>query len=91
MADDFEGHESGLESPVRFNEDVTPNDGADLPNVPRALWVGTQGDVRVTVAGDGTVADGGTATYRGVQGWLQVHAKRVHATGTTASDIVAAW
>jgi hypothetical protein len=73
---------SALTSPAIDAFDVTPNDSTDLTTMPRALWVGVLGDVRLITRG------GTTVTLKGVQGLLPVRASRVLATGTTASDIV---
>lgn len=65
---------------------ITPNDSTDLANGPtRALFIGTAGTVVVTMA------DGNDVTFTGLSAgvihWLSV--KRVKATGTTATNIVA--
>ncbi len=67
---------------------VTPADGTDLPDgICRALFVGTSGDI-VMIAGEDEVGD--TVTLPGVAaGILPVSTKRVLATGTTASGIIA--
>ncbi len=63
---------------------ITPSDSTDI--VPRCngLYVGSGGDLRLSLSG------GGTATWVGVlagaQYWLQV--TRVLATGTTASNLI---
>jgi hypothetical protein len=64
---------------------VTPNDGVDLTNIARALYIGTGGDVKITTAG------GDTVTLNDVQGGsiLPIRTKRVFSTGTTASNMVA--
>jgi len=65
---------------------VTPSDGVDLTFVTRALHVGTGGDIVVDFAESGSsillknIASGSTLPYR---------VKRVRATNTTATDIVA--
>ncbi len=65
---------------------ITPHDTDPLPVVPKAIYVGTAGDV--TLRGIGAEAD---VTFRncpaGVE--LMVRASHVRATGTTASDLVA--
>lgn len=85
MTDPFAGYASGLDSPAQHAAAVTPDDGTDLPATARALWVGAQGDVKVTMAG------GEEVTFAGVSGVLPVRVARVWETGTTASDIVAMW
>jgi hypothetical protein len=66
---------------------VTPNDDADLPVVPTIIWLGTPGDVRVTGL-NGEVVTLKNPTNLPV---LFIRASRIHATGTTASDIVIMW
>lgn len=86
MADIFDKRASSLESPGLHAAEITPDDTADLETAARALWIGTGGDLRVTTAG------GETVTLRNAaNGLLPIRTARVHATGTTASDIVAVW
>jgi hypothetical protein len=86
LADIFDSRASSLESPGLHAAEITPDDTADLETTARALWIGTGGTLRVTTAG------GETVTFRGVvPGVLPVRTARVHATGTTAGDIVAVW
>jgi hypothetical protein len=65
---------------------VVPDDGAALGEVPKALYVGTGGDVVVRGAGGGAdvrfanVPDGTVIPFRAVF---------VRATGTSAGDILA--
>lgn len=87
MADQFENFETGLTSPYENAEAVTLSDSADLPNVPRALWVGGPGDIKVTIKGGGTV----TLIGAGKGAFLPIRATRVWLTGTTATSIVALW
>ena len=86
MPDYFKNHASGLDSPARNAAPVAPDDASDLPVSARSLYVGAPGDVRITTVG------GDTVTFTAVPaGILPVRAARVHATGTTASSIVAVW
>lgn len=85
MTDKFRNRESSLDSPARRAEAVTPNDAADLPNFSRALYVGEGGDIRLTTVG------GDTVTLSAATGFLPICAARVHATGTSATSIVALW
>ncbi len=64
---------------------VTPNDSADLSKASRALYVGGAGDVKVTTV------DGSTLVFSAVAAGtvLPVAAKRVFATLTTATNILA--
>lgn len=63
---------------------VTPNNDADLADVPRALWVGGGGNISLVMAS-------GTVTLEAVPDGtlLPVRPSRVRATGTTATAIVA--
>lgn len=86
MPDIYEDRASGLESPGYDAAAITPDDGADLPISSRAIYVGASGDLVVTMVGGGTVTM--TAVPVGV---LPLRVSRVHATGTTAADLVAVW
>jgi hypothetical protein len=72
----------GRSSPATRAFDVSPSDSADLPKVVRALFIGVEGDVKVTTAG------GDTVTFAGVSGILPVAVRRVWSTGTDADSIV---
>lgn len=64
---------------------ITPSDTADLPSATKALYVGEGGDVTlVSVRGTDPV------TFRNVPpgAILDVRARAIHATGTTAREIV---
>jgi len=67
---------------------VTPNDGADLARETVGLWVGGTGTLTVVLAGD---AAGVTTLFSGIPAgtWLPLAVKRVMATGTSATLIVA--
>ena len=66
---------------------VIPSDSTDLPVRPRALYVGTGGDLAIRDAA------GAVAIRRNVAAGTEIafEAVRVMATGTTASDILAIW
>lgn len=68
---------------------VTPSDANDLPNVSRALYVGTGGDVVLIGANASPQATGVTFKNVPAGAILPVKARKVLATGTTASNIVA--
>ena len=84
MTDIFQNHTPGLESPATRLQAITPADGQDLEFVSRALAVGGEGFVRVTtVAGD----DGRVFVVPGAP--FPIRVRRIWATGTTATQIVA--
>lgn len=86
MADAFERNASALDSPAAHAASVTPNDSTDLAASSRALYIGTSGDVKVTTVG------GNDVTFANVPvGVLPIRVKRVHATGTSATGIIAIW
>lgn len=86
MADDWASQSTGITGPARNAAAVTPNDGADLPNTCRALYVGAGGTISVVMSG------GQTITFTAPDGAvLPIVAKRVNDTDTTATGIVALW
>ena len=86
MLDDFDEYkgQSGLDSPAQDAEEITPNDTADLSHATRALYVGADGDVRVTFIA------GATVTLAGLRAGVAypLRLARVHASGTTAAGLV---
>lgn len=71
-------------SPVTGAAAVTPNDSTDLAETTVSLYVGTAGTLKVTFE------DGTTATYGAIAaGRHPLRVKRVWATGTSASNLVA--
>lgn len=85
-ADRFDTMQDSLSSPSRAPFAVTPSDTVDLLPVPKALYIGTGGTV--VVRGIGAAAD---VTFKNVASGqvIDVRARLVKATGTTAADIVA--
>lgn len=85
--DRFADYPTTLMAPARDGADVAPNDAADLPELPRALFVGQTGNISVVLAG------GQPVLFQNCQAGsvLPVRAARVMQTGTTASGIVALW
>ena len=66
---------------------ITPNDIEDLTNATTAIFVGVDGDLKVTLVGGQTVVLKNLAAGM----WHPICAARVFATGTTATDILGAW
>lgn len=85
--DSFSRFQTHDVSPVTNAVAVTPHNTNELSYVSRALYVGTGGDIAVTMQDSGSVTfvDVPTGTL------LPIRVKIVKATGTTASDIVALW
>lgn len=87
MPDTYAEFAPSLTSPAMEAANVSPSDATSLPNVSRALYVGSAGDLAVEMM------SGDVVTFRGVAGGtaLPVRARKVRASGTTAADIVALW
>lgn len=73
--------EPTLDAPATGAFTITPDDDTDLAILPRAIYVGTTGNLEV-------IMDGTTVVLVGVSGFLPIRPTRVKATSTTASDIV---
>lgn len=84
MSDRFDTHTVGLDSPYEDGAAVTPSDATDLAVWSRALYIGGAGTLRITTA-KGTVLNF-AAVPAGIH---RLRAARVHATGTSATGIVA--
>lgn len=84
--DTFQSHADHPAGPSRAPYAVTPHDTDALPVVPKAIYIGTAGDV--TLRG---VAGSADVVFRncGAGQILDVRASHVRATGTTAAGIVA--
>ena len=83
IIDQFASFSSDLTGPITGGFDVTPNDGVDLPTLPRALMIGAGGDVAMVLK------DGTSLTLQGLATGViyPLRAARILATGTTASGI----
>lgn len=83
ITDHFKSYNTGLTGPLIGGFDVTPDDGADLTILPRALMVTGSGDIAVVLK------DGSSLTLPGMaEGVIYpLRAVRVLATGTTATGI----
>lgn len=82
--DAFSNQNPGLSAPASDGFAITPNDGADLARVPRAIFVGGAGAVALVTK------RGTTLTFSGLTAGtiLPVRANRVLATGTTATLLI---
>lgn len=86
MATDFRTEALKADGPGADGAAVTPNNSTDLARVSR-LYVGGTGNLRVTLRDQ---ADGDSVTLNSVPvGFIPLLVKRVWATGTTATNIVA--
>jgi hypothetical protein len=72
-----------LQGPASGAFSITPNDSTDLSAQAKALYVGGTGNIKVDMAG------GGTVTLNSVPvGILPIMVSRVYSTGTTATNLI---
>jgi len=72
----------GHGEPANYWVPITPNDSTDLDPMPRSIYIGTAGAIRfVDAAGDTR-----TVTTM-IAGYHPTRPRRIHSTGTTATDI----
>ncbi|WP_242414360.1 spike base protein, RCAP_Rcc01079 family [Sphingomonas panni] len=85
MPDRFGQYADTVTSPGTRATPVVPNDAADLPNIGKALYVGTGGTIVMRGTG-GTEA----RTWKNVPdgALIPFRAQRILATGTTAADML---
>ncbi len=86
MADNFSSVADSAAAPARQAVAVTPHDSNAIPDIPKALYIGTGGNL--TMRGAGGAAD---QLWKNVPSGtvLPFRAQYVRATGTTAADILA--
>jgi len=84
MTDRFENTLPGLDSPALHAFAIVPDDVSDLPEITRALFIGTEGTVVLTTK------SGNEVMFTGLSSGdiLPVRVARVKATGTSATNIV---
>lgn len=84
MSDPFERFSAGLNAPAFGAFEVIPHDTTPVEYVTRALYVGGEGNLTITMA------HGQTVTLTSVQPGMiyPIRCKIVHQTGTSASGIV---
>jgi hypothetical protein len=87
MTDSFKRMNRSLTSPAENAVAILPDDGAVLPQVTRALFVGGAGDARVRMLG------GDVVSFASLQAGslLPIRVVQVLATGTTATGLVGLW
>lgn len=83
MSDKFKNYTPGVRDPIQSATVVSPNDSVDLPVVSRAIYIGSTGDLHVTLL------SGEVITFKNMlAGWHRIRVSRIWSTNTTASDIV---
>ena len=86
QADEFLG--SNATTPCRRWAQITPADDADLTRLPNSIYVGSGGDINML-----SVEDASPVIWRNLPNaaLVAVRPRRIFATGTTASNIVACY
>lgn len=82
MPDPFDNHASGLESPALGAFAVTPSNSADLTSTIRAVTIATEGTISFIGISGATWTTGTLPA-----GTYALRARRIRATGTTATGI----
>lgn len=83
MADPYSSTTDALTAQAESWASVTPDDDNDLAEVPKALFVGTAGDLALVGS------DGVEVTFKVAVGYHPLRPRRVKDTNTTATGIVA--
>jgi len=83
MQDRYDGYASSFDGPASHGFLVTPNDAADLAEITRAIYVGGAGALAVVLHSGAEVVLQNVAAGT----LLPLRARRVKATGTTATAI----
>ncbi|RZJ98170.1 MAG: hypothetical protein EON88_01280 [Brevundimonas sp.] len=84
-ADAYVNQAPSAGAPARRAEPVTPSDTVDLTTYAKALYLGSGGDLTVIPASGGSAV----TLKAHAPGYAPIQVRRVLATGTTASFIVA--
>lgn len=86
MTDPFRSHADSPQAPASDCYTVSPSDTAELPRVTKALYVGSAGDVALRALNSDT-----DVIFRNLPagGMIDVRAKAVRESGTTAADLIA--
>lgn len=84
MPDRFASRNASLTGPAFGGFAITPSDSAELEEVTRAIYIGSGGNLAVTLH------SGQAVTFKNIADGvlLPVRAAYVAATGTTATDLV---
>lgn len=85
MTDHFGGFPRHLQNPGSNAFAITPEDDADLAVIPRAIYVGSEGDLTVVMADQ--TSNSTTVTFTGVLAGslLPIRARRVRESSTAGS------
>ena len=71
---------------------ITPSDSVDVAFPGCRLYVGTTGNLAVTLHSENSALTGDTVTFANVPvGWVPLRVQRVFSTATTAANIIGVW
>ena len=84
MQDRYDGYANSLEGPAGHGFAIVPHDTTELSEVTRAIYVGAGGALAVTLQSGAELVLQGVAAGT----LLPLRARRIKATGTSASAIV---
>lgn len=86
MEDKFKSQVDSVSNPARELWAVTPSNSETLPKIAKAIFVGGSGDISIRAASDAV-----PVVLKNVPAGmiLPIRALQIHASGTTATDIVA--
>lgn len=84
MPDRFDSYAASLSGPAIHGFAITPDDSTGLPETTRAIYVGTAGDISVTLA------SGADVTFVNIPSGtlLPIRASHVKSTSTTAINVI---
>ena len=83
--DEFQYSSDSVTHPARSVRPITPNDAVALSDLPKALFIGTGGNISLRGADDASPVLFVNLPNGSI---LPVRTAQVYQTGTTASDIV---
>jgi hypothetical protein len=89
MTDTYSSYAASLTAPAINSAAITPDDSTDLAYVSRAISVDVEGFVKYAPLGTQGDAIVTRLLVAGVQ--HPIRAKRIYATGTTATGVVVDW
>lgn len=89
MADSFSGFSDSVSNPATRAAVVTPSDTDNLADIPKAIYVGTGGNIAMIGVNASGAATG--ITWKNVPSGALIpfRPRRILANGTTAADILA--
>ena len=83
--DKFQGEKKTYDMSSNHLFDIVPSDVNDLAYIPRAIYIGSSGDLAVEPEIGSPVIF--TNLFQGT--WITIRVKKVLATGTTATNLIA--